>query len=212
VAAVLRGLAESASLDLSLVNPTGTTSTANGTQPLVGPTPTTSQARELFITAIGTEGPVEDNPGVWDFGFAAGPRAGTTGGTAATNMTVCLGYRMVDATGVYTAQKSGITSCYWGALIVAFKAADAPETGLAGDSNGDGAINSTDALIVLSCDVGIDVSSFCPLNCGDVNEDQAINSTDALIILSYDVGMTVPFPVGSSGCSATVTPCSGCNP
>jgi len=80
-----------------------------------------------------------------------------------------------------------------------------------GDVNGDEAANSTDALIVLSCDVGIDVSAYCPMNCGDVNEDGLVNSTDALIILSYDVGMSVPFPVGQTGCPTSVTPCPGCN-
>jgi len=81
-----------------------------------------------------------------------------------------------------------------------------------GDVNGDDLVNSTDALIVLSCDVGINVSQFCPMNCGDVNDDGFINSTDALIILSYDVGISVPFPVGETGCASSVTQCSGCNP
>ena len=79
-----------------------------------------------------------------------------------------------------------------------------------GDMNGDGLMNSTDALIILSCDVGFDVSRFCPTNCGDVNGDGLINSTDALIILSFDVGMLVPFPVGEEGCPQSVTPCAGC--
>ena len=84
--------------------------------------------------------------------------------------------------------------------------------GISGDVNGDNLVNSTDALIVLSCDVGIDVSQFCPMNCGDVNADGLINSTDALIILSYDVGMSVPFPVGEIGCTSSATQCAGCNP
>jgi len=82
--------------------------------------------------------------------------------------------------------------------------------GILGDVNGDEMVNSTDALIVLSCDVGIDVSQFCPMNCGDVNDDGFINSTDALIILSYDVGIPVPFPVGEPGCPQNVTQCPGC--
>jgi len=83
--------------------------------------------------------------------------------------------------------------------------------GILGDVNNDEIANSTDALIVLSCDVGINTSQFCPMNCGDVNEDGFINSTDALIILSYDVGMDVPFPVGEPGCPQEVTQCPGCN-
>jgi hypothetical protein len=81
-----------------------------------------------------------------------------------------------------------------------------------GDANGDATANSTDALIVLSCDVGINTSQFCPMNCGDANGDGLINSTDALIILSYDVGITVPYPVGEPGCPSSVTQCPGCGP
>ncbi|MBN1481952.1 hypothetical protein EH223_06475 [candidate division KSB1 bacterium] len=86
------------------------------------------------------------------------------------------------------------------------------DPGIIGDVNDDDAPNSTDALIILSCDVGLDVSSFCPMNCGDVNDDGFVNSTDALIVLSYDVGIEITFPVGASGCYADVTPCPGCNP
>jgi len=86
------------------------------------------------------------------------------------------------------------------------------ETGILGDVNGDDTVNSTDALIILSCDVGIDTSAYCPMNCGDVNDDGLINSTDALIILSYDVGIYVPYPVGEPGYPSSVTPCPGCSP
>lgn len=87
-----------------------------------------------------------------------------------------------------------------------------PAINVSGDINGDEAVNSTDALIILSCDVGISISQFCPGNCGDANRDGLINSTDALIVLSYDVGMSVPFPVGTEGCPENVTPCTGCIP
>ncbi len=80
----------------------------------------------------------------------------------------------------------------------------------AGDMNGDNLVNSTDALVILSCDAGIDVSQFCPVNCGDANGDGLVNSTDALIILSYDAGISVPYQVGQSGCPSSVTPCAGC--
>jgi YD repeat-containing protein len=84
------------------------------------------------------------------------------------------------------------------------------EPGVLGDVNSDDTVNSTDALIILSCDVGLDTSTFCPINCGDVNGDGYVNSTDALIILSYDVGIPVPYPVGEPGCPSIVTPCPGC--
>jgi hypothetical protein len=82
-----------------------------------------------------------------------------------------------------------------------------------GDVNGDEEVNSTDALIILSGDVGLNIMQYCPINCGDVNADGVVNSTDALIILTYNVGITVPFPLGQTGaCPLNVTPCEGCNP
>ncbi|MFN2123532.1 MAG: dockerin type I repeat-containing protein, partial [Candidatus Promineifilaceae bacterium] len=81
-----------------------------------------------------------------------------------------------------------------------------------GDVTGDGLINSTDALIILSCDANLDTSEYCPCNCGDVNEDTFVNSTDALIILSYDAGLTVTYPIGEAGCPSNVNLCPGCVP
>jgi hypothetical protein len=85
-------------------------------------------------------------------------------------------------------------------------------TRILGGVNDDDAVNSTDALIILSSDVGLDTSQYCPMNCGDVNADGLVNSTDALIILSSDVGLTVPYPVGQSGCPSSVTQPKGCSP
>jgi len=86
---------------------------------------------------------------------------------------------------------------------------DEPQ-GLLGDVNGDDVANSTDALIILSGDVGVNISSFCPIHCGDVNGDGFVNSTDALVLLSFDVGISVPFDVGLAGCPLTVTQPPGC--
>lgn len=72
-----------------------------------------------------------------------------------------------------------------------------------GDVSDDDAVNSTDALIVLSYDAGITlppaILDKIDAGCGDVNTDGATNSTDALIILSFDAGISVPFPVGQEG-------------
>jgi hypothetical protein len=85
-------------------------------------------------------------------------------------------------------------------------------SGLLGDVNADSLVNSTDALIILSGDVGINITPFCPVNCGDVNADGYVNSTDALIILSNDLGISILYALGSPGCPADVTECPGCNP
>jgi hypothetical protein len=71
---------------------------------------------------------------------------------------------------------------------------------LCGDVSADGVVNSTDALIILSCELGV----ACPPNfkaeCGDVNLDNVTNSTDALIILTCDVGLPqCPSNVGKPG-------------
>lgn len=57
-----------------------------------------------------------------------------------------------------------------------------------GDINGDGKVNSMDALIVLQYSVGlsVDIKNF---RAGDVNGDMILNSVDALIILQVSVGL-----------------------
>jgi len=108
---------------------------------------------------------------------------------------------VVYAGGVYTIVMDGNK-----AVTAQFVA----QSALLGGVNGDGVVDSTDALIILSCDVGIDTSQFCPMNCGDVNADGLIDSTDALIVLSYNVGISVPYAVGGGVCPTNVAPCAGC--
>lgn len=71
-------------------------------------------------------------------------------------------------------------------------------SGLRGDVDNDGAVNSTDALVILSHDAGFSVPYSCRIEqgFGDANEDGATNSTDALMVLSLDAGFPVPCPVG----------------
>lgn len=57
-----------------------------------------------------------------------------------------------------------------------------------GDVNGDGEINSYDALNVLRYSVGIESPGFILAN-ADVNRDSKINSADALFILRVSVGL-----------------------
>ncbi len=95
------------------------TSSANGTgtAPDSGASPATTQNDELLIGLVGTIGPVEDDAGTWGGGFTPGQRVGTTGGAAASNVTVSEAYKVVSATGAYSAAKSGITSRPWYAEI-----------------------------------------------------------------------------------------------
>jgi hypothetical protein len=139
-----------------------------------------------------------------------------TSGTVVTlTASPSAGYHFVNWTGltntVANPKSASTTVVMNGNYVIQANFAAGTTTHL-GDVNGDGLVNSTDALIVLSGDVGIPITPYCPANCGDVNADTLVNSTDALIILSYDVGMSVPFSLGQPGCPASVIPCSGCNP
>jgi len=125
---------------------------------------------------------------------------------------VSLGWRIVGSTGAYSAAKGSLpTSRDWAAATATFMA-PAPSAGKLGDVNRDGQADSTDALIVLSADVGMNTAAFCPMNCGDVDGNGQVDSTDALIIMSYDVGMSVPNPVGQPGCPSSITQPAGCTP
>lgn len=62
-----------------------------------------------------------------------------------------------------------------------------------GDVNGDGSINSADALLVLQCSVGSVTLSAEQKKRADVNKDSSINSADALKILQYSVGAITKF-------------------
>lgn len=83
------------------------------------------------------------------------------------------------------------------------------EEGLLGDVNVDDLVNSTDALIMLSYDVGTPLPQVfldrITYGFGDVNFSGETNSTDALIVLSYDVGIPVPYPVGELFCPPAPT-------
>jgi hypothetical protein len=116
VVSVFSGLADASVLDKTA------TGSGSGATPATSATGTTVQANELLVGAVGTEGPSGDAVGTWLNSLTAGPRLGTTGGTADTNITVSLGWRIVSATGAYTASKSGITSRDWAAVLVTLKA------------------------------------------------------------------------------------------
>lgn len=108
--------------NLALVpNDQQTGASGSGTAPSSGATAATTLAKELWWGAIGSEGPQGDTRGTWQNGFTAAQRVGTTGGVAATNVTIDEGYLIVAATGAATAAKTGATSRSWGAQIQTLK-------------------------------------------------------------------------------------------
>jgi hypothetical protein len=95
--------------------------TGSSTSPSSGATSATTQAYEVVIGAIGTEGPGGDTQGSWSNGFQPIAYTGTTGGAAAANVSLSVGYKIVNATGAQTAAKTGITSRQWGAAVATYK-------------------------------------------------------------------------------------------
>ena len=60
-----------------------------------------------------------------------------------------------------------------------------------GDVDGNGQVDSRDALITLSAAVGLPVSGEFAMGLGDVDADGLTNSRDALLMLSYAIGLDV---------------------
>ena len=116
VVSVFRGLASAGAFDQNHVgNATTTTTPTSGSI-------TTTQADELLIGAIGTEGWVGDTAGSWGSTWTnAETRLGTGTSTGDTHVTLAMNYQIVSATGTYEASKTGITSRDAASAIVAFK-------------------------------------------------------------------------------------------
>ena len=127
VASVFSGLLDANLLDKTLGNPTGTSTTAQGNNPTVGPTATTFQASELIIGVIGTEEATDAGVGTWQNGFTTGPQVKSSSATT-YDWRVSLGYQIVSATGQFTAAKTVANNPYWAASIATFKAGAAPDT------------------------------------------------------------------------------------
>jgi hypothetical protein len=75
---------------------------------------------------------------------------------------------------------------------------------LLGDVNADGLVNSTDVLIGMAAEIGLEVSDFfqrrISAGIADVNQDGHTNSTDYLIMSAYDVGINIPMPIERKFC------------
>lgn len=119
------GAAEFSGLAVSGAKDQTTSAVGQSTTPSSGNTGTTTQAVELLIGAIGVEGPSGDSffPGA---SYTTIGRGGTTGGNAATNITINPEYRIVTATDAYAATGTLGNSRKWAAAIVTYKAKPPP--------------------------------------------------------------------------------------
>lgn len=89
--------------------------------PTTGVAATSTEPDTIQISALGSQGPSSDTPGTIGEGHTGGQRAGTTGGGAATNVTVHETYEILSATGDVRAAKTGATSRSWANVILAIK-------------------------------------------------------------------------------------------
>jgi hypothetical protein len=126
-------LLEFSGLDTSSVHDKVTESGAAsglGTAWSSGATGTTTQANELLIGFLGTQGPIDDGipTGISD-GQGHTPtaqgRVGTTGGSATTNYTVNPYYQIVSATASYTLSGTMATARNNWEILATYKAAAA---------------------------------------------------------------------------------------
>jgi hypothetical protein len=172
VVSVFSGLARVGALEQTSV------SSGSGTTPSSGPAATV-RAQQLLIGAVGTEGPSADAAGTWEGTFAAGPRTGTTGDADDTNMTVSLGWRIVNATGDYAAAKSDITSRDWAAAIATLK--------------------TTAAGISYIGDIGAAQSNPAGTNLVITTTAAVVNGDDILVAFAADAEGAVSSVVDSAG-------------
>ena len=111
--------------ELAGVNTLDKTATATGssTTPSSG-NATTVVTNEILLGAIGAEGPVADTFTA-GAGYTTGPptRAGTSLGTAASNITIDPEYDIVSATGTYAATAT-ITNRDWATALATFYGSD----------------------------------------------------------------------------------------
>lgn len=76
-----------------------------------------------------------------------------------------------------------------------------------GDVDGNGSINSTDALYMLQMSVGIIEETQENVYCGDLDLNGSVNSTDALLVLQKSVGLVInlrDFSLNTSDTSVTL--------
>jgi len=103
---------------------------ASTTNPTTGIALTTTEADTIHCCAFGSNGPVEDASGTIQVGHITGQRDGTTGGVAATNVTIHETNEILTATGDCRAAKISTTARRWANCITAFSGNTYNEQGL----------------------------------------------------------------------------------
>ena len=75
-----------------------------------------------------------------------------------------------------------------------------------GDANGDGFVNSIDAMLILKYSVGLPLSKPLDMDICDVTGEGLVNSIDAMLILRFAVGDITVFPVENAKSSDSQHP------
>ena len=73
--------------------------------------------------------------------------------------------------------------------------AEEPKTVLWGDVNGDGAVNTRDAKLIMQYELKLIDATQLDLTAADVNGDGEINTRDAKLIMQYELKIITEFPV-----------------
>lgn len=114
---------------------TGASAEGTSTTPSSGATGTTAVADELLVGIVGLNAAGAAVGGTWDNSFSDGQSV-SDGAAVALNE----GYRIVAATGTYTASKTGATSGPWAAGIFTYKGASTAQTSTPDPVNSAGAV------------------------------------------------------------------------
>jgi hypothetical protein len=131
--------------------------------------------------ALANAGGLTGTPVLINAQFAAKGVAGDT-----TNLK--LSVDEITAAGTF-ANLLGITSVTSSQFCVA--------AGKFGDLDGNGLVNSFDALLIVTSAVGLPIAPNTTAN-GDVDGSGKVDTRDALVVLSFAVGLpTAPYPVGA---------------
>ena len=115
-------------------------------------------------------------------------------GTAVDSFTSELEVSAGDVVTVQMVSRDG-DNTYIAQLFLSFtEAPEGGETGLMGDVNGDGAVDTTDAKLVMQLDLDLIEEAELDVAVADVNGDGAVDTTDAKLIIQLDLGLITEFP------------------